>query len=126
MESFSFIHAADLHLDTPFAGIGRIDPKLQKTLQDASLTAFDNLVSAVPVVRNGTTIAVVHGISFRVRTENRNLSSLFPPRSGGDRPFHIGLLHCNVGSQSGHGDYAPCTLDDLCSRAIDYWALGHI
>lgn len=206
MESFSFIHAADLHLDTPFSGVGRVDPKLQKTLHDASLTAFDNLIQAAvchsvdfvllagdiydgiehgvraqlrflkgireldrhniksffihgnhdpveegwsalrpedlpasatrfeqsnevlarPVVRNGRTIAVVHGISFRLKAEGRNLSKLFPARSGGDRPFHVGLLHCNVGRQDGHGDYAPCSLDDLCSRSIDYWALGHI
>lgn len=206
MESFSFIHAADLHLDTPFTGVGKVDPKLQKMLHDASLNAFDNLIHAAirqsvdfvllagdiydgiehgvraqarflkgireldrhniksffihgnhdpveegwsalrpedlpasairfdqsdevrakPVVRNGRTIAVVYGISFRLKAEPRNLSKLFPDRSGGNRPFHIGLLHCNVGRQDGHGDYAPCSLDDLCSRSIDYWALGHI
>lgn len=205
MEPFSFIHASDLHLDTPFTGVGKVNAELQQGLRDASLTAFDNLVRAavshrvdfvvlggdiydgaergvraqsrfiegvhklgqhgiecffihgnhdpvgegwsalrpedfpesavlfdqcdevraVPVVRNGETIAVVHGISFRSRSEVRNLSLLFPQeRKAG--PFHIGLLHCNVGGQIGHDNYAPCTLEDLCSRAIDYWALGHI
>jgi DNA repair protein SbcD/Mre11 len=205
MDSFSFIHASDLHLDTPFSGIGRVDPTFQQKLRDASLAAFDNLIQAAisravdfvvlagdiydgaergtraqarflkgircldqrgircffihgnhdpveegwsalrpedfpssavlfdqcdevraePILRNGKTLAIVHGISFRSRTENRNLSLFFPAKHG-DRPFHIGLLHCNVGDQAGHGDYAPCTLDNLCSRAIDYWALGHI
>lgn len=206
MEPLSFIHAADLHLDTPYTGVGKVDPTLQSTLQDASLIAFDNLiraairesvdfvllagdiydgiehgvraqarllngireldrqgiqtffihgnhdpveegwsmirpndlpastvwfnqwneVRAAPVIRDGKTIAVVHGISFQLRSEPRNLSLLFPPRTGGERPFHIGLLHCNVGTLTGHADYAPCTLEDLFSRSIDYWALGHI
>ncbi|KAF5424377.1 MAG: hypothetical protein C5S41_05180 [Candidatus Methanomarinus sp.] len=28
--TFSFIHTADLHLDSPFTGITRIDPKIGK------------------------------------------------------------------------------------------------
>jgi exonuclease SbcD len=205
MTSFRFIHAADLHLDTPFTGVGKVNAALQQKLQDASLAAFDNLIGAavrhgvdfvllagdiydgaergvraqarfveglrqlnrngiqcffihgnhdpvsegwsalrpedlpasavlfdqsdavrvVPAVRDGEILAVVHGISFRSRTEARNLSLLFPENRC-DGQFHIGLLHCNVGGQAGHDNYAPCTLEDLCSRAIDYWALGHI
>jgi exonuclease SbcD len=41
---FCFIHAADLHLDTPFTGIGRVDQRVADTLRDASLKAFDNLI----------------------------------------------------------------------------------
>ena len=205
MIPFSFIHAADLHLDTPFTGVGRVNESLKQKLQDASLKAFDNLIHAAithevdfvllagdiydgadrgvraqarflhglreldgqgircfsihgnhdpvgegwsairaedlppsavifnqwdtvraePVMRDGEVLAVVHGISFRLRSESRNLSLLFP-ESRGEGEFHIGLLHCNVGAQSGHDNYAPCTVQDLCGRAIDYWALGHI
>jgi exonuclease SbcD len=42
---FSFIHAADLHLDTPFAAIGRAAPEIAERLRDASLEAFDRLVA---------------------------------------------------------------------------------
>src|SRR6476646_5865043 len=42
---FRFIHAADLHLDTPFATIGRVEPEIADRLRDASLEAFDGLVS---------------------------------------------------------------------------------
>ncbi len=205
MIPFSFIHAADLHLDTPFTGIGKVNADLQQKLKDASLTAFDNLIHAAitnevdfvllagdiydgadrgvraqarflhglreldrqgircysihgnhdpvgegwsairaedippsavifnqwdavraePVTRDGEVLAVVHGISFRLRSESRNLSLLFPENRG-EAQFHIGLLHCNVGAQPGHDNYAPCTIQDLCGRAIDYWALGHI
>lgn len=44
MRPFSFLHAADLHLDTPFSGIGRDTPELRERLRDATLTAFGRLV----------------------------------------------------------------------------------
>jgi exonuclease SbcD len=36
------------------------------------------------------------------------------------------MLHCNVGTNTGHELYAPCTLQDLITRNFDYWALGHV
>ena len=41
---FSFVHAADLHLDTPFKGIGSTAPHVARQLREASLAAFDSLV----------------------------------------------------------------------------------
>jgi exonuclease SbcD len=41
---FRFIHAADLHLDTPFAALGRVAPEIAGRLRDASIEAFDALV----------------------------------------------------------------------------------
>lgn len=41
---FRFVHAADLHLDTPFSGIGRAAPNVAQTLREASLQAFDGLI----------------------------------------------------------------------------------
>ena len=43
-DSWCFVHAADLHLDTGFEGIGRLDEGLARRLRDASLQAFDALV----------------------------------------------------------------------------------
>jgi DNA repair exonuclease SbcCD nuclease subunit len=42
---FSFVHAADLHLDTPFEGIGEVSEALAGRLRDASLEALDRLVT---------------------------------------------------------------------------------
>ncbi len=39
-----FLHAADLHLDTPFRGLSRQSPERAELLRDASLEAFDVLV----------------------------------------------------------------------------------
>jgi DNA repair exonuclease SbcCD nuclease subunit len=44
MESFRFIHAADLHLDSPFRGIADTSPALRDTLQSATLGALDRVV----------------------------------------------------------------------------------
>lgn len=41
---FRFVHAADLHLDTPFKGLGELEPEVAGALVDASLAAFDELV----------------------------------------------------------------------------------
>ncbi len=41
---FCFVHAADLHLDTPFSGIGEVAPLVAAALREASLEAFDALV----------------------------------------------------------------------------------
>ena len=32
----------------------------------------------------------------------------------------------NVGGNPDHDDYAPCSIEDLVSRNMDYWALGHV
>lgn len=81
-------------------------------------------VTSVPVVRDGETIAHVYGISYATQDVRRNLATKF--RRTDDGPFAIGLLHCNVGDDTGHDPYAPCTLEDLTQVGMDYWALGHV
>lgn len=41
---FRFIHAADLHLDAPYHGLGRAPAEIREALRDASLDAFDRIV----------------------------------------------------------------------------------
>ncbi|HKH87969.1 MAG TPA: DNA repair exonuclease, partial [Acidimicrobiales bacterium] len=200
---FSFVHAADLHLDTPFKGIGSTAPYVAEQLREASLAAFDALVDlclqrkaaflliagdiydgperglraqlrfrdglarlsaagissfvvhgnhdpvetgwsalggpwpervtvfasgtvqAVPVEVDGVPVATVQGVSFAQRSERENLALRFAHAAGPG--VQVGVLHCNVrGAASGYDDYSPCTLDDLRSVGLDYWALGHI
>ena len=40
-----FIHAADLHLDSPFAGVGTLREGLADVMRDASLDAWDALIT---------------------------------------------------------------------------------
>ncbi len=198
---FRFLHAADLHLDTPFTRLTDVPEPIAAALRDASLQAFDQLIdeaidaevafvlfagdiydgaergvraqlafraglqrlasagissfivygnhdpvregwSAISDFPEGVTVfspdevervevviddlvaATVSGISYAKSQTTENLVERFPEASG--KGFHIGLLHANVGAQSDHQPYSPCSLDDLRSGGYDYWALGHI
>lgn len=195
-----FLHAADLHLDTPFTTRGRYPDHVTSVLRDASLAAFTNLVEAAlaeevafvvvagdvydgarrgvraqlelrsglarladagirsfvahgnhdPVDEGWSAIdafpglvtvfgsdgvdsvafatdggpVTVHGISFATSRVSENLSRRFsPPATPG---LHVGVLHANVGHDAEHAAYSPCTVDDLVSVGMHYWALGHI
>ncbi|MDD5011959.1 MAG: DNA repair exonuclease [Phycisphaerae bacterium] len=44
MKKFRFVHCADLHLDSPFSGIGEIYPGIGERLRAATSEAFSNIV----------------------------------------------------------------------------------
>ncbi len=75
-------------------------------------------------VREGQTLALIHGASHMRTKETRNLARKFS--SGDNATFQVGLLHCNLGRNTGHEPYAPCDWNDLLYAGMDYWALGHI
>jgi DNA repair exonuclease SbcCD nuclease subunit len=81
-------------------------------------------VEAMPVMRDGREIARVHGRSYPRSAVTENYAAGF--RADPAASFSIGLLHANVGDRPGHGNYAPCSVDDLRASGMDYWALGHI
>jgi DNA repair exonuclease SbcCD nuclease subunit len=81
-------------------------------------------VEAVPVERDGTTLATVYGISYGASAITENLALRFA-RADGRPGLHIGLLHAAVGAQADGNPYSPCTLADLIQAGMDYWALGH-
>ena len=201
MRAFTFVHTADLHLDSPFIGLEQIDADVAAVLKDATFRAFDNIidlciksnarfllvagdvfdsgdrslraqlrfrdglgrlaeagiesfvahgnhdpldgwtasltwpertyifqgdnVEAVPVIDDdGNAVAHVYGISYPTREVKRNLATEF--HRADDGPYAIGLLHCNVGENTGHEPYAPCSVEDLIRSGMDYWALGHV
>jgi DNA repair exonuclease SbcCD nuclease subunit len=67
---------------------------------------------------------LVYGISYPTRDVYHNLVARLGQVDAAS--FTIGLLHANVGGNTDHGLYAPCSLDDLVQSRIDYWALGHV
>ena len=76
-------------------------------------------------LRNGVEVTVA-GISFETEAETENLALKFSSVSGSTI---VGVLHTNVGgigTAGGHGNYAPCSQDDLKNSPVHYWALGHI
>jgi DNA repair exonuclease SbcCD nuclease subunit len=197
--SFTFIHTADLHLDSPFEGLTAVAPDLAQVLKDATFKAFDRVVDLavqeraaflliagdvydgadrslraqlkfrdglsraaahgvaayvvhgnhdplsgweagiamppqvhrfggeaveeVAVRQGGETLARIFGISYPVAEVRANLAARFPRVKPG--PFAIGLLHGNVGGNPACDNYAPCSLAELETVGLDYWALGH-
>lgn len=89
-----------------------------------SCTRFGPAFESAPVFLDDPTRAVVHGISYPTRDVYENLVhrlGMVDPT-----PFSVGLLHANVGNNTEHAAYAPCSLVDLEHSGIDYWALGHV
>jgi DNA repair exonuclease SbcCD nuclease subunit len=42
---FVFVHAADLHLDSPFVGLSEINPQLSEVMMKATFEAYDNIIA---------------------------------------------------------------------------------
>lgn len=200
MPNYSFIHAADLHLDSPFKGLKQVSPLIAEELRKSTFEAFNAVLdlcvteqvdalliagdifdsadqslqaqltfvdglkrlesegircfvchgnhdpldawrSEIPfpqnTVRFGENVAsselrpgdpespLVYGFSYPTREVRENIVPEFRKafQSG---PVSIGLLHANVGANTGHESYAPCNLEDLSGVGINYWALGHV
>ncbi len=77
----------------------------------------------VVIEKDAQVVCRVQGISYPEERVTEDLSAQFS-RTGPE--FTIGLLHANVGACAAHANYAPCSLDDLAARGLDYWALGHV
>ncbi len=84
----------------------------------------DDRVERIAFERDGETVCALYGRSYRRAAETTNLAKGFK-REIGDA-VAVGVLHTNVGGRPGYDDYAPCTLDDLRTCGMDYWALGHV
>jgi len=85
---------------------------------------FGPEVERAPVFPEQPDRAVVYGVSYPTREVRENLIPRFG--TAGAEQFSIGLVHANVGADTGHEAYAPCTLGDLEATGFDYWALGHV
>ncbi|MEW9669083.1 metallophosphoesterase [Ammoniphilus sp. 3BR4] len=195
-----FVHAADLHLDTPFVGLSQLPPLIREQIQESTFQSYQRLidfcieeqvdflllsgdiynssdrslraqlrfkegleklasfgissyvihgnhdpldgyrarltwpeqvhffggeeVEAIPHRKQGRELARIYGISYLTNHVTDNLAKRFQ-REPHDS-YAIGLLHANVEGMAAHGNYAPCTLEELQKTGMDYWALGHI
>jgi DNA repair exonuclease SbcCD nuclease subunit len=85
---------------------------------------FGSKPEAIPFDSDDPQSPIVTGVSYPTQEVRTNLVNLFPPPN--DTRPSIGLIHANVGADTGHPNYAPCTIDDLMNSGHDYWALGHV
>ena len=90
----------------------------------ATTHRFGATVAMASMVKDGTEIARVYGVSYAEKAETRDLAAGIARDA--DAPFAIGLLHATVGLSERHERYAPTTEEVLVTSGMDYWALGHI
>ncbi|WP_042224534.1 metallophosphoesterase family protein [Oceanobacillus manasiensis] len=201
MKSIRFIHAADLHLDSPFIGLAYAPKLVLDSIRESTFLALDNLVQAAiekqvdfvlitgdlfdserqslkaqirlkkafellysheimvylsygnhdyikgnihPITypnnvqifpdeqvrsfihyKEDMPMAKIYGFSYEKRAVTEGKAKEY--RLSDDTiPFHIGMLHGSIQSNTDHDLYAPFQLNELVEKDFDYWALGHI
>ncbi len=101
MTVLRFAHLADLHLDTPFKGLGAVHPDLARQLRDASLTAWDDAVAIC--LREQVDFVVIAGDVYDseqagVRAQLRFLAGVKALTSSGSQVF---IVHGNHDPRGG-------------------------
>jgi exonuclease SbcD len=98
MESLRFVHAADLHLDSPFRGIGHASTALKDRLQSATLRALGRVVSHT--IESKADFLIIAGDIYDSR--DRNLRALVAFRKEMER-----LAERNIRAFIVHGNHDP-------------------
>ena len=105
---FRFVHAADLHLDTPFEGLAARDARIARLLQDASLEAFDQVVD-LALARQAAFVLlagdIYDGADRDVRAQLRLLAGLRRLEQAGIETFIVHGNHDPVGGWSAIRDW---------------------
>lgn len=78
MASFNFVHAADLHLDCPFSGIGARSEAISEVLYRSTFAAFENLVELC--IRKKAAFLLLAGDLFEY--EDKSLRALVRFKAG--------------------------------------------
>ncbi|HET9942464.1 MAG TPA: DNA repair exonuclease, partial [Terriglobia bacterium] len=103
MESLRFIHAADLHLDSPFRGLANTSTKLRDELQAATLGAFARVVDHT--IESNADFLVLAGDLYDSR--DRSLRALVAFRRQmerlAERDISVYIVHGNHDPLNGWG-----------------------
>src|SRR5215475_11963593 len=103
MESLRFIHAADLHLDSPFRGLAHTAPKLRDDLQAATLGALARIVDHT--IQSKADFLVIAGDLYD--SKDRSLRALVSFRRQmerlAERDISVFLVHGNHDPLNGWG-----------------------
>ncbi len=198
MEEITFIHCADLHLDSPMLGLKNLPASIRTRLRESTFTSFKRIVDAAIAKQvdfvliagdiydgedrslraqilfrkemerlntHGIEVYIIHGnhdhlsgkwleisfpdnvhifpsevtvfehkknnvkihlygFSYEARHLYDRRINNFEKKTGAD--YHIGILHGSLEGNNDHSPYAPFNLQELASKKMDYWALGHI
>jgi DNA repair exonuclease SbcCD nuclease subunit len=98
MESLRFVHAADLHLDSPFRGVGDASAALKDRLQSATLAALARVVDHT--IESKADFLIIAGDIYD--SKDRNLRALVSFRKEMER-----LAERNIPAFIVHGNHDP-------------------
>jgi DNA repair exonuclease SbcCD nuclease subunit len=103
MEPLRFVHAADLHLDSPFRGIGGASAALKERLQSATLAALGRVVDHT--IESKADFLVIAGDIYD--SKDRNLRALVSFRKEmerlAERSIPVFIVHGNHDPLNGWG-----------------------
>jgi DNA repair protein SbcD/Mre11 len=103
METLRFIHAADLHLDSPLPAVADSVPAIRETLQGATLAALDRIVEHTIAVK--ADFLVIAGDVYD--SKDRSLRALVSFRKQmerlGERNIPVFIVHGNHDPLNGWG-----------------------
>ena len=103
MEPLRFVHAADLHLDSPFRGLAHAAPKLRDDLQAATLGAFERVVDHT--IESKADFLVIAGDLYD--SKDRSLRALVAFRRQmeklAERDISVYIVHGNHDPLNGWG-----------------------
>ena len=105
MQPFRFVHAADLHIDSPFKGLLKYEPRIAQRLKDATYEAYSNLVELC--ISQDAAFVVIAGDVYE--GADRSVQALMRFRDGLARLDEQGIQAFVV-----HGNHDP--LDGRLSR----------
>lgn len=98
MTNFRFIHAADLHLDSPFRGLAEVSPDLGEMMHSATFRALDRIVGHT--IDSKADFLVLSGDLYD--SQDRSLRALVEFRRQMER-----LAERDVGVYVVHGNHDP-------------------
>ena len=98
MRSFTFVHAADLHLDSPFVGVTAQAPELSSLLRESTFRAFDALVDLC--IREEALFLIIAGDAYD--GADRSLRAQLRFRDGLER-----LAAAGIRTFVAHGNHDP-------------------
>jgi exonuclease SbcD len=105
---YTVVHAADLHLDTPFTGLGEVAPNVADALREASLAAFDNLIELA--LREEAAFLLLAGDIYDgptrgIRAQRRLLQGLARLSAAGCETFIVHGNHDPIEGWTAIGDW---------------------
>ncbi len=107
-KNIRFIHAADLHIDSPFKGITNLHPELAERLKDATYKAFENIIDLC--IDKAVDFLLIAGDIYD--SDSKSLGAQIKFKNGMER-----LSQHNIPAFIVHGNHDPL---DKWSHALSF------